>query len=90
MLRVDERPVVTLGEASMALTAAAMDRRDVRLEVRIRLTRYACALCRCRSCRQFRQGADPGRLYWQSWLQPALVDSLTPDSVVAGQLQPGT
>ena len=33
VLRVDERPVVTLGEASMALTAAAMDRRDVRLEV---------------------------------------------------------
>jgi regulator of sigma E protease len=33
VLRVDDRQVVTLGEASMALTAAAMDRRDVKLEV---------------------------------------------------------
>gem|GEM_PF-4997216 len=54
VLRVDERPVITLGEASMALTAAAMDRRDVTLEVldpadQVRV-RTLPRLGVCRSC----------------------------------------
>jgi len=84
--------VVTLGEASMALTAAAMDRRDVTLEV---LDPADQVRVRTLPLSQLPPGFDERRvpilagLYWQSWLQPARVDSLTADSVVAGQLQPG-
>jgi len=92
VLRVDDRPVSTLGEASMALTAAAMDRRDVTLDV---IDRSDQVHARTLPLSQLPAGFDERRvpilagLYWQSWLQPALVDRLTPDSVVAGQLQPG-
>jgi len=92
VLRVDDRQVVTLGEASMALTAAAMDRRDVKLEV---LDTADQVRTRTLPLSQLPPGFDERRvpilagMYWQSWLQPALVESLTTDSVVAGQLQPG-
>lgn len=92
VLRVDDREVVTLGEASMALTAAAMDRRDVTLQV---LDPADQLRTRTLPLSQLPAGFDERRvpilagLYWQSWLQPARVDGLSADSAVAGQLQPG-
>ncbi|MGE6334238.1 RIP metalloprotease RseP [Stenotrophomonas sp. NPDC077659] len=92
VLRVDDREVVTLGDASMALTAAAMDRRDVTLEV---LDGSGQVRKRTLPLSQLPAGFDERRvpslagLQWQAWLQPAQVDSLTADSAVAGLLQPG-
>ncbi|AWH20887.1 MULTISPECIES: RIP metalloprotease RseP [Stenotrophomonas] len=92
LLRVDDRSVVTLGEASMALTAAAMDRRDVTLEV---VDLADQVQTRTLPLSQLPAGFDERRvpllagLHWQAWMQPALVDSLTADSAVAGQLQAG-
>ena len=92
VLRVDDREVATLGEASMALTAAAMDRRDVRLEV---LDPADQVRVRTLPLSQLPAGFDERRvpllagLYWKAWLQPPLVEKLTDDSVVAGLIQPG-
>ncbi|WP_312738656.1 RIP metalloprotease RseP [Stenotrophomonas sp.] len=92
VLRVDDREVVTLGDASMALTAAAMDRRDVILEV---LDSSDQVHNRTLPLSQLPAGFDERRvpslagLQWQAALQPAQVDSLTADSAVTGLLQAG-
>ena len=72
----------------MALTAAAMDRRDVKLEVLDTADQVRTRTLPLSQLPGFDERRVPilAGMYWQSWLQPALVESLTADSVVAGQL----
>ncbi|HED4875792.1 RIP metalloprotease RseP [Stenotrophomonas sp. LMG 10879] len=92
LLSVDGRDVITLGEASMALTAAAMDRRDVTLEV---LDPADQLRSRTLPLSQLPAGFDERRVpilagvYWRAWLQPPLVDSIVKGSAAEGHLQPG-
>lgn len=92
ILAVNGRTVSTVGEASMALTAAAMDRQDVVLQV---LDVQEQKRERTLPLSQLPAGFDERRvallagLNWQFWLQPALVDRLVDDSTVRGVLQPG-
>lgn len=92
LLSVDGRDVITLGEASMALTAAAMDRRDVTLQV---LDPADQLRSRTLPLSQLPAGFDERRVpilagvYWRAWLQPPLVDSVVKGSAAEGQLQPG-
>ncbi|MGE8221693.1 MAG: RIP metalloprotease RseP [Stenotrophomonas sp.] len=92
LLRVDGRDVITLGEASMALTAAAMDRRDVTLEV---LDPADQLRSRTLPLSQLPAGFDERRVpilagvYWRAWLQPPLVDSIVKGSAAEGHLQAG-
>ncbi|CAH0174278.1 RIP metalloprotease RseP [Stenotrophomonas lactitubi] len=92
LLSVDGRDVITLGEASMALTAAAMDRRDVTLEV---LDPADQLRSRTLPLSQLPAGFDERRVpilagvHWRAWLQPPLVDSIVKSSAAEGHLQPG-
>ncbi|MBD3828677.1 RIP metalloprotease RseP [Stenotrophomonas sp.] len=92
VLRVDGRDVVTAGEASMALTTAAMDRKDAQVEV---LDTQDQQRTRILPLSQLPAGFDERRvpvlagLNWQYWLQPALVDSVVPGSAADGVLLPG-
>lgn len=92
LLRVDGRDVITLGEASMALTAAAMDRRDVTLQV---LDPADQLRSRTLPLSQLPAGFDERRVpilagvYWRAWLQPPLVDNIVKGSAAEGRLQPG-
>ncbi|WP_088100427.1 RIP metalloprotease RseP [Xanthomonas retroflexus] len=92
LLRVDGRDVITLGEASMALTAAAMDRRDVTLEV---LDPADQLRSRALPLSQLPAGFDERRVpilagvYWRAWLQPPLVDNIVKGSAAEGHLQAG-
>ncbi|WP_353099958.1 RIP metalloprotease RseP [Stenotrophomonas lactitubi] len=92
LLSVDGRDVITLGEASMALTAAAMDRRDVTLEV---LDPADQLRSRTLPLSQLPAGFDERRVpilagvHWRAWLQPPLVDSIVKGSAAEGHLQPG-
>ncbi|MDR6694616.1 RIP metalloprotease RseP [Stenotrophomonas sp. 1337] len=92
LLRVDGRDVITLGEASMALTAAAMDRRDVTLEV---LDPADQLRSRTLPLSQLPAGFDERRVpilagvYWRAWLQPPLVDTIVEGSAAEGHLQTG-
>ncbi|HBS61488.1 MAG TPA: RIP metalloprotease RseP, partial [Stenotrophomonas sp.] len=92
VLRVDGRDVVTAGEASMALTTAAMDRKDAQVEV---LDTQDQQRTRLLPLSQLPAGFDERRvpvlagLNWQYWLQPALVDSVVPGSAADGVLLPG-
>lgn len=92
LLRVDGRDVITLGEASMALTAAAMDRRDVTLEV---LDPADQLRSRTLPLSQLPAGFDERRVpilagvYWRAWLQPPLVDTIMKGSAAEGHLQTG-
>jgi len=92
LISVDARSVVTAGQASMALTTAAMDRHDARLEV---LDAQDRVQTRVLPLSQLPQGFDERRvpvlagLTWQFWLQPALVEKVVPDSAAQGVLLPG-
>ena len=92
LLRVDGRDVITLGEASMALTAAAMDRRDVTLQV---LDPADQLRARTLPLSQLPAGFDERRVpilagvYWRAWLQPPLVDNIVKGSAAEGHLQTG-
>ncbi|MEX0179644.1 MULTISPECIES: RIP metalloprotease RseP [unclassified Stenotrophomonas] len=92
LLSVDGRDVITLGEASMALTAAAMDRRDVTLEV---LDPADQLRSRTLPLSQLPAGFDERRVpilagvYWRAWLQPPLVDNIVKGSAAEGHLQTG-
>ncbi|AVJ32580.1 MULTISPECIES: RIP metalloprotease RseP [Stenotrophomonas] len=92
LLRVDGRDVITLGEASMALTAAAMDRRDVTLQV---LDPADQLRSRTLPLSQLPAGFDERRVpilagvYWRAWLQPPLVDNIVKGSAAEGHLQAG-
>ncbi|EZP46185.1 Membrane-associated zinc metalloprotease [Stenotrophomonas sp. RIT309] len=92
LLRVDGRDVITLGEASMALTAAALDRRDVTLEV---LDPADQLRSRTLPLSQLPAGFDERRVpilagvYWRAWLQPPLVDNIVKGSAAEGHLQAG-
>ncbi|WP_313283174.1 RIP metalloprotease RseP [Stenotrophomonas indicatrix] len=92
LLRVDGRDVITLGEASMALTAAAMDRRDVTLEV---LDPADQLRSRTLPLSQLPAGFDERRVpilagvYWRAWLQPPLVDNIVKGSAAEDHLQAG-
>ncbi|MEV5118127.1 MAG: RIP metalloprotease RseP [Stenotrophomonas indicatrix] len=92
LLSVDGRDVITLGEASMALTAAAMDRRDVTLQV---LDPADQLRARTLPLSQLPAGFDERRVpilagvYWRAWLQPPLVDNIVKGSAAEGHLQTG-
>ncbi|MCF5090612.1 MULTISPECIES: RIP metalloprotease RseP [Stenotrophomonas] len=92
LLSVDGRDVITLGEASMALTAAAMDRRDVTLQV---LDPADQLRSRTLPLSQLPAGFDERRVpilagvYWRAWLQPPLVDNIVKGSAAEGHLQTG-
>ncbi|MDN8642968.1 RIP metalloprotease RseP [Stenotrophomonas indicatrix] len=92
LLRVDGRDVITLGEASMALTAAAMDRHDVTLQV---LDPADQLRSRTLPLSQLPAGFDERRVpilagvYWRAWLQPPLVDTIVKGSAAEGHLQTG-
>ncbi len=92
ILSVDGRSVATVGEASMALTAAAMDRHDVTLQVvdaQERRHQRTLPLSQLPAGFDERRVAPLAGINWQFWLQPALVDRLVDDSAVRGVLQPG-
>jgi len=92
LITVDGRPVATVGEASMALTAAAMDRRDATLQV---IDSQDLTQDRRLPLSQLPAGFDERRvpllagLSWQFWLVPPVVDRVLDDSPAKGILQPG-
>jgi regulator of sigma E protease len=92
VVKVDGRSVATAGEASMALTTAAMDRQDAKVEV---LDGLDQPRTRTVPLSQLPDGFDERRvpqlagLSWQFWLQPALVDKVLPDGAGQGVLVPG-
>ena len=92
VLAVDGREVVTAGQASMALTTAAMDRRDAEVEV---LDSQQQVRSRTLPLSQLPPGFDErwvpslAGLTWQFRVQPALVDRVLPDSAAEGVLMPG-
>lgn len=92
VLSVDGRSVATAGEASMALTTAAMDRHDARIEVRDSLDQ---AHTRSLPLSQLPAGFNERHVLalagvgWLSSLQPALVDKVLPDSAAQGVVMPG-
>lgn len=92
VLSVDGRAVATAGEASMALTTAAMDRHDARIEVLdgLQQTRTrSLPLSQLPAGFNERQVLNLAGVGWQSWLQPALVDKVLPDSAAQGVVLPG-
>jgi len=92
ILAVDARPVATVGDASMALTAAAMDRQDAVLQVvdgQHRVHERTLPLSTLPAGFDERRVAVQAGLAWQFWLQPAQVDRLLADAAVAGVMQPG-
>jgi regulator of sigma E protease len=92
VLAVDGREVVTAGQASMALTTAAMDRRDAEVEV---LDAQQQVRTRTLPLSQLPTGFDErwvpslAGITWQFRVQPALVDRVLPDSAAEGVLMPG-
>jgi len=92
VLAVDGRAVATAAEASMALTTAAMDGHDARLDV---LDSLDQARTRSLPLSQLPAGFDERRvaplagLAWQFWLQPAEVDTIQPGAAAQGVLLPG-
>lgn len=92
IIAVDGRPVSTVGDASMALTAAAMDRHDARLQVvdgQQQLRERTLPLSQLPPGFDERRVALQAGMAWQFLLQPALVDRLVEDSAVQGVLQAG-
>lgn len=92
ILAVDGRAVATVGDASMALTAAAMDRQDAALEVidtQHQTRERTLPLSRLPAGFDERRVAVQAGLNWQFWLQPAQVDRVLDDAAVAGVMQPG-
>ncbi len=92
VLGVDDRDVVTAGQASMALTTAAMDRRDARLTV---LDAQQQVRTRVLPLSQLPAGFDErwvpalAGLTWQFRMQPALVERIEPGHPAEGVLMPG-
>ncbi|WP_225764275.1 RIP metalloprotease RseP [Stenotrophomonas sp. Marseille-Q4652] len=92
LLSVDGRQVFTWADASMALTTAAMDRQDARVEVRDANDNTAT---RTLPLSQLEPGFDERQvpvlagLRWDFWIQPALVGKVTPGSAAEDLLQPG-
>ena len=92
ILAVDGRTVATVGDASMALTAAAMDRQDAVLQVidgQQQVRERTLPLSTLPAGFDERRVALQAGLNWQFWLQPAQVDRLLEGSAVAGVMQPG-
>ncbi|KRG67486.1 zinc metalloprotease [Stenotrophomonas terrae] len=92
VLAVEDRSVDTWAEASMAFTAAAMDRQDAHVRVRDALDNERT---RVLPLSQLPAGFDERQVpvqagfIWQFWLQPARVDSVSAGSAAANLLQPG-
>lgn len=92
ILAVEDRSVDTWAEASMAITTAAMDRQDAHVRVRDALDNErtrVLPLSQLPAGFDERQVAVQAGFIWQFWLQPARVDSVSPDSAAANLLQPG-
>ncbi|MFN4161274.1 MAG: RIP metalloprotease RseP [Stenotrophomonas sp.] len=92
VLSVDGRAVATAGEASMALTTAAMDRHDARVEVLDSLDQTrtrSLPLSQLPTGFNERQVLSLAGVGWLSSLQPAQVDKVLPDSAAQGVVMPG-
>ncbi len=92
VLSVDERSVVTAGQAAMALTTAAMDRHDAKVEVvdaQEQVRTRTLPLSQLPAGFDERWVASLAGLTWQFHLQPALVEQVVPDSAAQGVLLPG-
>ena len=89
---IDGRPLLTWTEAGMALTTAAMDHRDARVQV---LDANDNQLTRVLPLSTLPSGFDErdvprlAGLAWQFQVQPALLESVLEDSAASGVLQPG-
>ena len=89
---IDGRAVDTWAEASMALTAAAMDQHNPRLQVTDRQgnTRHlTLPLTQLPAHFDERQVPALSGLIWDFWVQPARVSQVSEGSVAQGQLLPG-
>lgn len=92
VLSVDDRSVVTAGQAAMALTTAAMDRLDAKVEVvdaQEQVRTRTLPLSQLPAGFDERWVASLAGLTWQFHLQPALVEQVLPDSAAQGVLLPG-
>ena len=91
LLAIEDRPVGTWAEASMALTTAAMDRSDAHVRVRDVLDNERT---RVLPLSQLPVGFDERQvpvlagLAWQFSLQPARVTQVAADSAAANVIQP--
>ena len=92
LLEVDQRPVATWSEASLAITTAAMDRHDARVVVEGRdgaTRQLTLPLSRLPAPLDERQVPAAAGLVWSFWVQPAQVDKVSEGSAADGLLQPG-
>lgn len=90
IVRIGDRSIAVWSDALMALTTAALDRQDTRVEV---LTPQGERAVRTLPLSQLPADFDERNvprligLTWQFWLQPAIVEDLTAGSAAEGVLQ---
>jgi regulator of sigma E protease len=92
VLEVDGRAVSTWAEASMALTTAAMDRHDARVEVadaQDQVRSVTLPLSRLPQGFDERQVPSLAGFVWDFWVQPARVAQVNDDSAAMGLIEPG-
>jgi regulator of sigma E protease len=92
MRSIEGQPIDTWGDALQAMTKAAMDRRDLRIEVS---DREGDLRTRTLPLSDLAEGFDQENVAglagvaWQHQLQPAIVESVAPNTPAAGLLRPG-
>ncbi len=92
LVAVDGRQVATWTDASLALAAPALDRRDIEVTVEDPAGRVATRtlrLSRLPDQLDERRLAEHAGLAWQFMLAPARVDQVRADGAAAGALLPG-
>ncbi|WP_045727912.1 RIP metalloprotease RseP [Xanthomonas sp. GPE 39] len=93
IVRIGERDVSSWSEASMQLTIAAMDHKDVRVETED--TQHGVSRVHILALSQLPEGFDEQQvpslagLSWRFTLQPAVIAMVTPGSAADGVLRPG-
>ncbi|WP_045737153.1 RIP metalloprotease RseP [Xanthomonas sp. MUS 060] len=93
IVRIGERDVSSWSEASMQLTIAAMDHKDVRVETED--TQHGVSRVHILALSQLPEGFDEQQvpslagLTWRFTLQPAVIATVAPGSAADGVLRPG-